>query len=223
MSYKEDYFKNDTLIKSLGVIEQYCVDIKARRIYLVGEIELESAQEVVQQLHFLTSEDHFPDDYLKPITIIINSPGGCDDMMYYLYDNIVASSAEIITIGTGMVCSAAVLILACGDRRYATENCWLMTHKGKAVLEGDADEIASQAELNEKLEDRYWKLIERHSTKTAQAWYKKSKADGELWLNVTGMLKWGVIDAVLPLPRRTLEPLSNRKLKVETVSEEEDD
>ena len=219
-NYKEEYFKNDSLLKSLGTIEQYGIDLKNRRLYLVGEIDIETAQEVSQQLLFLTSEIHFPSSYLDPITLIINSPGGCDDMMYYLYDSVTTCPAEVVSIGTGMVCSAAVLILACADRRYATSNCWLMTHKGKANIEGDDDEIASQAELNAKLSDRYWKLLERHSTKTALQWYKKSKSEGELWLDAEGMIKWGLIDGIIIPKRRQFEPLSTRKLK---IKEEEDD
>ncbi len=206
----------------LLALEESCVDLKNRRLYFIGE-EISDAETLVAQIHYLNSSAHHPDTYKNPIYIIINSPGGSDDMTFCLYDAIVTSEAEIVTIGTGMVCSAASLILCCGDRRYATENCWFMTHKGQQVCVGDDDEIEAQAELSKKVSDRYWKLLGRHTTISGQRWYNKSKGEGELWLEVEGMLQHGVIDAILHPLRRVLEPLPTRRIKTAVVLDEHDE
>lgn len=143
------------------ILGKYNFDIKERRIYICGAIgaaeEDEYAGYLVEHLHFLNSLNH------DPIQLILNSPGGTDDILLYLYDAITTSPSEVTTIGSGMVCSAASLVLACGDHRYATENCKMMTHKGSVEISGDDDEIHSQAELQKKLTDLYWKLLARHS------------------------------------------------------------
>lgn len=195
-----------------NALEDRFVDIKNRRLYLLAT-DITDAEGLVTQIHYMNSPNHYPDTYKDPIYIIINSPGGSDDMTFCLYDSIVNSQAEVVTIGTGMVCSAASLILACGDRRYATANTWYMTHKGQIVIVGDDDEIAAQAEVSKKVADRYWKLLGRHSNISGQSWYNKSKGEGELWLDAEGMLHLGVIDAILPTARRQLLPLPRRKIR----------
>jgi len=198
----------------LDILGKYNFDIKERRVYLCGAIGAEEDKDeyngyIVEHIHFLNSLNH------DPIQLIINSPGGTDDILLYMYDAITTSPSEIITIGSGMVCSAASLVLACGDRRYATENCKMMTHKGQVVISGDDDEIHSQAELQKKITDLYWKLLARHSNgkKTADQWYSKSKDEGQLWLNAEDMLKWGVIDGIIKPSRREFSPLPKKKLK----------
>ncbi len=191
--------------RRLKTIHEYGVDPPRRCIYFSGVIEDDTIEMIASQIHMFNDTDPS-----KEITLVINSPGGYDDATFFLYDNIVNSEAEVVTIGSGMVCSAASLILACGDRRYATENCWLMTHKGQAAIEGDDDEVISQVELQVKCADRYWKLLERHSDRRANDWYKQSKHVGELWLPVGKMLEYGIIDGVIAPDRRKFDPLSKR-------------
>lgn len=205
-----------------GILEQE-VDIKNRIVYMVGDIENLVVDSTVKQLLFLASPHYFPDDHAKPIHLILNSVGGEDDAMFYLYDVITNLPTEVYIIGTGIVCSAAVMVLVAGDKRFATPNCFLMSHKGKSTLfDIDDDEIHSVAELSGKLADRYWKILERHTSKTALQWYRKSRNEGQLWLDAEQMLKWGVIDAILEPTRRSLGPLSSRRVR-EVLKDLEDE
>lgn len=188
------------------------VDLKERTIHLNGGIESPTTETVAHSIEFLNSKSHC-DNYQDPIKLIINSPGGYDDAMFYLYDCIVNSQAEIHTIGSGIVCSAASLILVSGDKRFCTESCTFMTHKGKTSLEGDDDEIRASAELQEKMSQKYWKLLARHTKETAQWWLNKSKDAGQFWINSQEMVKHGVVDDIIKPSRRELAPLSNRNLK----------
>lgn len=214
--------KNGSKYEEYTILEDGSVDLKSRRIYIVGDIAEDHIENTVQQIHYLSNADHC-EDYDKPITLIINSLGGQDDMMLYLYDAITTCPTEVITIGSGLVCSAATLILACGDKRYATENCMFMTHKGHVKLAGDEDEISAQAEFSRKISDRYWKLMGRHTNLSGQQWYNRSKSEGEHWLEIEGMLKAGVIDGVLKDEKRKLEPLSKRRIKTRKKKHSEPD
>lgn len=208
------------LLEPIKYVSDYDLDIQNRTIYFVGEVEPDLVLLTVEHLNMLASPKYFK-NYEEPITLLINSPGGADDMTFFLYDAIQACSAPVYTVGTGMVCSAASLILSCGDKRFGTENCWLMTHKGNITLSGDDDAVESQSELNKKVSDRYWKLLERHTKRTALQWYRKSRDEGELWLNAEDMIEWGVIDELIPT-RRTFEPLSKRLIK-DLLKEGKDD
>lgn len=212
------------------ILEEHCIDIKNRTIYLVGDIVDGVVESIVQQLNYLSSPKHCPTTAMDPIKMVINSLGGHDDMMLYLYDTMVNCGAPIYTIGTGLVCSAATLILVAGDKSFATENCMFMTHKGKSSLMGDEDEITAQAEFNKKMNDKYWKLMGRHTLYSGQKWYTRSKSAGENWMDIPDMLKAGVIEAIVPSPR-DLTPLPTRRIKtkikvedeVEDVEEEDDE
>lgn len=202
-------------------LEEYCIDIENRIVYLIGEVDLDTVHSIVKQLKYLTTEKYLGDRAKEPIILVINSPGGFDDMMLHLYDAITLCSSPVITVGMGMVCSAASLILVSGDERYCSPLCLFMTHKGRAEISGDDDELQAQAELNKKLSQTYWKLLGRHTKHTAQWWYDHSKVEGEFWLDANDMLKNGVVDGIILPERRILDPLSTRAIKTRVSHDNE--
>lgn len=207
-----------SVFEKLKTLNDLAIDVDRRIIYLFGELSDDDHVDGAAVGMLIQSLNNIN---LDPIILVINSPGGSDDITFSLYDMIVNSPSEVITIGTGFVCSAAALIIACGDRRYATENCWFMAHKGKAELVGDEDELVAQAEASTKCSDRYWKLLGRHTKRSGTEWYNKSKKRGEVWLDAEGMLKYGVIDGIIKPDRRILDPLPRKKIK--RIIEEEDE
>jgi ATP-dependent Clp endopeptidase proteolytic subunit ClpP len=207
---------------------EYGIDVKGRVVYLIGEFggECDVIKMTLTNLRFLASPIHFPETYLEPITLVIDSPGGEDIAMFHLYDFITTSKTPIYTVGQGEVCSAAALILVAGEKghRSATPNCLFMVHKGKSGLGGDDDEVEAQAALQALMSDRYWKLLQRHTELTAAQWFSKSKHKGELWINADTMMEFGVIDSIVPTTKEW-PVLSTKKIrtKVKEIEAEEDD
>lgn len=190
------------------------VDLEGRNLFMVGDVTSPNAENMISSLHLMNSRG------TAPIRLWINSCGGDDQMLFYMYDALTSSEAPIYTIGTGMICSAAALLLVCGDRRYATPNSWFMTHKGRFQLEGDEDEIRAATHLSSAVSDRYWKLIARHTTRSAKWWFSRSKGQGELWMDVEDMLKNGVIDDVLGPTRRNLPTLGKGRVQKDQEEDE---
>jgi len=190
------------------------VDLEGRNLFMIGDVSSPNAENMISSLHLMNTRSD------APIKLWINSCGGDDQMLFYMYDAIVSSKSPVYTIGTGMVCSAAALLLVCGDRRYATPNCWFMTHKGRFQLEGDEDEIRAATHLSSAVSDRYWKLVGRHTSRSAKWWFSRSKGHGELWMDVDEMLKNGVIDDVLGTTRRQLPPLTKGRVQKGEEDEE---
>src|SRR5882757_9876002 len=118
----------DPVIQRLATIHSLGVDVDDRLIYLIGEFggEMDMAAEAVLNLKFLTSPKHFPDTFMEPVKLVIDSPGGSDIPMFHLYDSITTCQTPVWTYGSGEVCSAAVLILVAGAKRFATPNCMVM-------------------------------------------------------------------------------------------------
>lgn len=183
----------------LDTLLQYGIDIRERRIYLHSPMEFGDKpgegviEHVVRGLHQL-------DKATDPIQLWINTPGGEVSEMFGLYDVIRGCKNEIVTIGFGEVCSAGGLILACGDRRYATENCLFMAHNCSAGVSG-SDELPvaeAQIEATRRAWNRWAVLMERHTTHTAEWWREFPDRKRQLWLNATEMKQkqHGIVDAV---------------------------
>lgn len=191
------------------------VDLEGRNLFMIGDVTSPNAENMISSIHLMNSRSD------APIRFWINSCGGEDQMLFYMYDAITSSPSPIYTIGTGMVCSAAALLLVCGDRRYATPNSWFMTHKGRFQLEGDEDEIRAATHLSSAVSDRYWKLVARHTNRSAKWWFSRSKGQGELWMDADEMLKNGVVDEVFKPTRRELPPLTKSRIQKDEAEDDE--
>lgn len=141
-----------------------------------------------------------------PVVVWINTPGGCCISMLAIYDAIISSPCEVMTIGTGEVCSAGVLLLASGSpgRRLATENCVLMSHENS--LSGEESVRYSEAKDRRKFEDwlhvRWFDLMARHTAparpeKDAAFWKSITNRRAAYWLmGAEALIAEGIVDAV---------------------------
>jgi ATP-dependent Clp protease protease subunit len=192
------------------------IDLQNRRIYIFDDIEAETVSTVIKALHMFNDQD-----LVAPIEIYIRSDGGVVEDMFALYDAICQSEAPIHTIGVGCVASAACLILAAGHSRFATENCTMMHHLSKQGKDDSADEreVEAQAGAMKRLAERTYILLAKHSKKTAKTWKREAERKGEVWMDSKEMLEWGVIDEVIPSPKRS--PKRKRTTKVRKTTKVE--
>ncbi|MEK0325905.1 MAG: ATP-dependent Clp protease proteolytic subunit, partial [Nitrosopumilus sp.] len=144
--------------KKLEFLFEYGVDTEKRIIYFNDDVEQHSVDRIIKALSFFENTPN------RPVSLSICSYGGSMDQMFALYDAIVTTPTKIITVGTGCICSAAVILLACGDERYVTENSMLMSHNAESIGVGNPATLMSQAKAFQAMEDRAWMLLERHST-----------------------------------------------------------
>lgn len=174
----------------LGTLFDSGLDLRERRIFLG---DLNKPNDALRALLFLDRTE-------GPIELWVNSPGGAIENMFALYDAITTRRNKVTTVGTGSVESAAALILACGDRRLATENCWLMTHAMR--VSGGKDDLFERLDTV-KAERRWWKrwaeLMARHTKHRAGWWYDLHRKQArELWLDAGEMVAHGLVDEVVP-------------------------
>lgn len=172
------------------------LDIPNRRIYIDDEIDDRAVSLALKGLHYL---DKTP----GTIQIMINSGGGDVSGAYAIYDSIQSCKNHTITIGTGVVASAAGLLLVCGDERYATPNCRFMAHEG--VLHFEEDETISPTALlaelkqDKQVTERWCELMSEHTAHTKKWWEDRSvKPKEDLWLTQPEMIEHGVVDGSWP-------------------------
>ena len=117
--------------------------LKDRIIFLSEEVNDVTASLVVAQLLFLEAED--PD---KDISLYINSPGGSITAGMAIYDTMQYIKCDVSTICIGMAASMGAFLLAAGakGKRFALPNSEVMIHQPLGGAQGQATDIAIQAE-----------------------------------------------------------------------------
>src|SRR5471032_1632826 len=99
--------------------------LKERVIFLVGEVNDQTANLVVAQMLFLESEN--PD---KDISFYINSPGGSVSAGMAIYDTMQFVKPDVATLCMGLAASMGAFLLAAGanGKRFALPNSRVMIH-----------------------------------------------------------------------------------------------
>ncbi len=162
-----------------------------RNIFLKDCIDSNSANEFIERLLFLELQGQ------EPITIYIHSPGGELDAMFAMYDTMMLCKSNIITIGVGSVCSAAVPILASGTKglRKITANTRILLHQIYEEIEGKHKDIQSFAAESKKLDIMYTEILSKHTGHSVRKLNKDMTTD--FWLGALDALNYGLIDDIL--------------------------
>lgn len=174
----------------------YGIDIDSRRIYFFGDVERDLVDITIRSIAFFNSSV-MSDIADRPVEIIIASDGGDVHHMYALYDAIRLSKVPIHTICTGVVASAATLILVSGHKRFATPNSFIMHHQISADIAGNLDELTTQTKVTKVMATAFYQIMGKHTNKPAKFWEQTAKRKNELWLQPDKMLEFGVIDEII--------------------------
>jgi len=171
------------------------VDFETRTVWVEGEVESGFGcwfQSIMWELVRL--------DDKAPVTIWLCTPGGDVTSSYQFYDFIRSAPFEVTIIGHGEVASAGVLMLACGHKRYATENCVVMAHEyrgGMGQGELKASEARDRRDFEDWMTDSWFELMARHTKHDAEFWKKKQTKKAEFWLlGAKAIIDIGIVDAV---------------------------
>lgn len=117
------------------------------------------------------------DDPLEEVIIQISSSGGSSDHGLLAYNYLKQLSIPKTTIGMGNVDSAAVMIFAAGDKRFAVPNCRFLFHQALSPVGGmyNATKLREFAKLNERITKDYCKVIAKVSEKQLRVVEKEVK------------------------------------------------
>jgi ATP-dependent Clp protease proteolytic subunit ClpP (EC 3.4.21.92) len=166
--------------------------LKDRIIILGTPINDQVANIIIAQLLFLDHEN--PE---KDIYIYINSPGGVVTSALAIYDTMQFVKADVVTIGLGMVASAASLLLAAGTKgkRMALPNTEIMLHQVMGQAEGQAADIEITAKQILKIKAKINSILSKH---TGQPLEKIEKdTDRDFYLSAEEAKDYGIIDKII--------------------------
>ena len=166
--------------------------LKERVIFLVGEVNDQTANLVVAQLLFLESEN--PD---KDISFYINSPGGSVSAGMAIYDTMQFIKPEVSTLCMGMAASMGSFLLMAGakGKRFALPNSKIMIHQPSGGASGQATDIEIHAREIIKTREQLNKI---YADRTGQP-LEKIAADMERdrYMSAEEAQAYGLVDQVI--------------------------
>lgn len=168
--------------------------LEERKIIISSSVDQKLAEKIIKTLFLLDSIDNE-----KPITVVINSPGGEVFSGFAIYDIMKAIKSPIITLVAGFAASMGSIMMLGSDkgRRYATRNAKVLIHQPLigGMFQGRATEIEIQAKEIQETKDR---IINLYVKETGQDRDKIAK-DIELdyWMTAEEATKYGLIDKII--------------------------
>ncbi len=166
--------------------------LKNRIVFLGSEVNDEVANFVTAQLLYLEGEDSERDIYLY-----INSPGGSVTAGMAIYDTMQFVTPDVGTICMGLCASMGQFLLAAGapGKRYALPHARIMMHQPSAGMQGQAADIAIQAEQLKYIKDLLAERIAEHTGQTKEQ--INIDSDRDRWFTAEQAKDYGIIDHVI--------------------------
>ena len=179
---------------SNGVIKTYDLFsrlLKERIILLSDEINDAIAQLIVGQLLYLEAED--PD---KDIYLYINSPGGSVTAGMAIYDTMNFIKCDVSTICMGKAASMGAFLLSSGakGKRICLPNAEVMIHQPLGGAQGQASDIAIEAEHILRMKTNLNKILAGNTGKTIEE--IETATDRNNWMTAQEAIDFGLVDLI---------------------------
>ena len=162
-----------------------------RIIFLSDEVNDVTASLVVAQMLYLEAQD--PD---KDIYLYINSPGGSISAGMAIYDTMNYIKCDVSTICIGMAASMGAFLLSSGakGKRYCLPNSEVMIHQPLGGAQGQASDIAIQAEHILKIKKRLNNILAQNTGKDLEQIEKD--VDRDNYMSAQEALEYGLVDKI---------------------------
>ena len=166
--------------------------LKERIVFLVGEVNDQTANLVVAQMLFLESEN--PD---KDISFYINSPGGSVSAGMAIYDTMQFIKPDVSTLCIGFAASMGAFLLAAGEKgkRFSLPNSKIMIHQVLGGARGQATDIEIHARDILKTREQMNRIL---AERTGQPLEKIARdTERDYFLNAEEAKDYGLVDQVI--------------------------
>jgi ATP-dependent Clp protease protease subunit len=191
---------NDRLVSDLidavkGILRKEQSD-RLRDIYLIGDIEKDTARGVIERLRELANDNN------RPITLYINSAGGNVTDGLAIHDSvreIVARGTEVTIVVQGMAYSMGSVVLqaASDGRRLSYPHSWIMIHEPAKWAGWQSTSAAAQhLDRLKQMQSQIYQILAARSGKPLQKIIRDTKRT-DFYLDATKALEYGLIDGVV--------------------------
>ena len=170
----------------------YKLLLKDRIVFLGAEVFDELANFVTAQMLYLDAEDSS-----KDIMLYVNSPGGSVTAGMAIYDTMQFVNADVGTVCVGLAASMGQFLLCAGTagKRFALPHSRIMMHQPLGGIQGQAADIAIQAEQMIYVKKMLAERIAFHTGQTAEQ--INTDSDRDRWFTADEAKDYGIIDNVI--------------------------
>jgi len=165
--------------------------LKERIVFLGSDVNDSVANYLTAQMLYLEGED--PN---KDIWLYINSPGGSVTAGMAIYDTMQFIKPDVATICMGLAASMGQFLLCAGapGKRYSLPHARIMMHQPSGGLQGQASDIAIQAEQMIYTKRLMAEKIAEHTGQPVEQIEADSERDR--WFTAAQAKDYGIIDFV---------------------------
>ena len=174
---------------------------RLRDIYLIGDIEKDTARAVIERLR------EYANDSGKPITLYINSAGGNVTDGLAIHDAIrylVSQDIQVTVIVQGMAYSMGSIVLqaASAGQRLAFPHSWIMIHEPAKWAGWQSTSAAAQhLDRLKQMQSQIYRILADRSGKPLRQIIRDTKRT-DFYLDAEKAREYGLIDGILgTLPR----------------------
>jgi ATP-dependent Clp protease protease subunit len=172
--------------------EIYKMLLQERIVFLGTEVTDAAANVLIAQMLYLEGEDKN-----KDIWLYINSPGGSVTAGMAIYDTMQFITPDVATICMGLGASMGQFLLCAGakDKRFSLPHARIMMHQPLGGIQGQASDIAIQAEQMIYTKRLMAEKIAEHTGQTVEQIEQDSERDR--WFTAEQAKDYGLIDHVI--------------------------
>ena len=183
---------SDDVSRMAGQFNVYSQLLRNRIVMLWDTVDDEIAKEITAQLLYLEGED--PD---KDIWMYINSPGGSVTAGMAIYDTTQLIKPDVATLCLGLGASMGQFLLGAGatGKRYSLKHARIMMHQPLGGIQGQASDIAIQAEQLSYIKKLMAELIAGHTGQTVEQ--VQTDSDRDRWFTAEEAKDYGIVDHVI--------------------------
>ena len=175
-----------------GQFDVYSQLLKNRIVMLWDAVDDDIAKSITAQLLFLEGEN--PD---QDIWLYINSPGGSVTAGMAIYDTMQFIKPDVATICLGLGASMGQFLLGAGapGKRYSLKHARIMMHQPSGGIQGQASDIAIQAEQLNYIKKLMAELIAGHTGQDVEQ--VQADSDRDRWFTAEEAKEYGIVDHVI--------------------------
>ena len=169
---------------------------RLRDVYLIGDIEKDTARACIERLRELANEND------RPITLFINSAGGNVTDGLAIHDaarHIISRGIQITIIVQGMAYSMGSVVLqaASEGRRLAFPHSWIMIHEPAKWAGWQSTSAAAQhLDRLKQMQGQIYEILAKRSGKPLQRIIRDTKRT-DFYLDAKKAVEYGLIDGIV--------------------------
>jgi ATP-dependent Clp protease protease subunit len=175
--------------------------LKERIVFLGTQVDDTSANLICAQLLLLAAEDPNRD-----ISLYINSPGGSVTAGLAIYDTMQYVPSDVSTVCMGLAASMGQFLLCAGakGKRFSLPHSRILMHQPSGQAQGQAADIAIQAEQIVYLKRMMAERIAYHTGQPVER--IEADSDRDRWFTAQEAKDYGFIDQVIERAADVSEP-----------------